>query len=117
MTQLSDMSTSDLDVQVAQVRNAVESFMRELDRISPPRQTIPLERPSVKIDGLAYLPCTEAIPAWLAAVGSTHDIKGVWEGLHATGRTDRLDTVSMTLAELASKGKIHRVSRGRYRAT
>jgi hypothetical protein len=115
------MSASGLDDRVARLRKAVENFLRDLDRISPPPQTI-TEPPvcglpfELLLDIPAYLPCTEAIPIWLAAAGGTHDIKEVWDGLIAAGRSDRLDTVSMTLAELASKGKIIRVSRGRYMA-
>jgi hypothetical protein len=40
----------------------------------------------------------------------------IWQSLQDLGRTDRLDSVSVTTSDLASRGRIEKVARGKYRA-
>jgi hypothetical protein len=41
---------------------------------------------------------------------------GIWQSLRELGRTDRFDSLSVTTSDLASKGRVEKVARGKYRA-
>ena len=62
------------------------------------------------------LSMTGAIEWVLANTHETMSPSAIWVRLKDLGRTDRLDSVSVTTSDLASQGRIEKIARGKYRA-
>jgi hypothetical protein len=71
---------------------------------------------SLEPEDVRELSMAKAIEWTLANSREVMTPSEIWHSLQDLGRTDRLDSVSVTTSDLATHGRIEKVARGKYRA-